>query len=64
MLTNKEKRKFIQMKISNLDFHINSISEAIHMYPEETPGKPSRVETLASLQHKKQLMEQLLTDLA
>jgi hypothetical protein len=52
------------MKISNLDFHINSISEAIHMYPEETPGKPSRVETLASLQHEKQLMEQLLTDLA
>jgi hypothetical protein len=64
MLTNQEKIDFIQMKISNLDFHINSISEAVSMYPQETPGKPSRVETLASLQYEKQLMEQLLTDLA
>ena len=64
MLTNEEKAKIIQNRIQNINFHISSISKGILDYPEEGPGKPPRAETLASLELEKQLMEQLLQDLA
>ncbi len=64
MLTNEEKTKLVLHKISSLDFHINSVEKAILDNHEDVPGKPTRAESLASLNAQKQLMEQLLTDLA